>query len=71
VITIEQILAARGLLGWSKTDLAERAKLSVITIKRFEAGFGPPVSDEVRAKAQKEAAGREVCMGPRRAPHRA
>jgi transcriptional regulator with XRE-family HTH domain len=61
MISIEQIRAARGLLGWSQTDLAERAKLSVITIKRFEAGFGPPVSDEVRAKAQKalEAAGIE------------
>jgi transcriptional regulator with XRE-family HTH domain len=61
VVTIEQIRAARGLLGWSQTDLADRAKLSLITIKRFEAGFGPPVSDEVRTKAQKalEAAGIE------------
>jgi transcriptional regulator with XRE-family HTH domain len=61
VITIEQIRAARGLLGWSQTDLAGRAGLSLITIKRFEAGFGPHVSDEVGAKAQKalEAAGIE------------
>jgi transcriptional regulator with XRE-family HTH domain len=61
VVTIKQIRGARGLLGWSQSDLADRAKLSLITIKRFEAGFGPPVSDEVRAKAQKalEAAGVE------------
>jgi ribosome-binding protein aMBF1 (putative translation factor) len=61
VVTIEQVRAARGLLGWSQTDLADRAKLSLITIKRFEAGFGPPVSNEVSAKVEKalEAAGIE------------
>lgn len=59
MITIEQIRAARGLLGWSQTELASRAGLSLPTVKRFEAGFGPRVSDEARAKLQKalEAAG--------------
>ncbi len=59
MITIEQIRAARGLLGWSQTELASRAGLSVPTVKRFEGGFGPRVSDAARTKIQKalEAAG--------------
>jgi transcriptional regulator with XRE-family HTH domain len=59
VITIEQIRAARGLLGWSQTELASRATLSVPTVKRLEGGFGPKVSDAACAKLQKalEAAG--------------
>ena len=59
MITIEQLRAARGLLGWSQTELASRAGLSLPTVKRLEAGFGPRVSDEARAKLQKalEAAG--------------
>lgn len=50
IITIEQIRAARGLLDWSQIDLAEHAGISVPTIKRLEAEFGPPVSDDVRKK---------------------
>jgi transcriptional regulator with XRE-family HTH domain len=53
VITIEQIRAARGLLGWSQTELASRSGLSLPTVKRFEGGFGPNVSDEARAKLQR------------------
>jgi transcriptional regulator with XRE-family HTH domain len=58
-ITIEQLRAARGLLGWSQSELASRARLSLPTVKRVEAGFGPRVSDDARAKLQKalEAAG--------------
>jgi transcriptional regulator with XRE-family HTH domain len=61
VITIEQLRAARGLLGWSQTDLALRAGLSLPTIKRIEGAFGPNVSDDARAMLQKalEAAGIE------------
>jgi transcriptional regulator with XRE-family HTH domain len=59
VITIEQIRAARGLLGWSQTELASRAGLSLPTVKRLEGRFGPKVSDAACAKLQKalEAAG--------------
>jgi transcriptional regulator with XRE-family HTH domain len=53
LITIEQIRAARGLLGWSQTELASRAGLSLPTVKRVEAGFGPRVSDDARSKLQK------------------
>jgi transcriptional regulator with XRE-family HTH domain len=53
VITIQQIRAARGLLGWSQTELANRAGLSLPTVKRVEAGAGPRVSDEARRRIQK------------------
>jgi transcriptional regulator with XRE-family HTH domain len=51
--SLEQIRAARGLLGWSQTELAKRAGLSLPTVKRVEAGFGPRVSDDARAKLQR------------------
>ena len=61
LIAIEQLRAARGLLGWSQTELALRAGLSLPTVKRLEGGFGPRVSDDARKKLQKtlEAAGVE------------
>lgn len=36
-----QIRAARALIGWSQTKLAEAAGLSVPTIKRMEGAVGP------------------------------
>lgn len=61
MVTIEQLRAARGLLGWSQAELAARAGLSLPTVKRLEGGFGPRVSDEARGKMQGaiEAAGIE------------
>jgi transcriptional regulator with XRE-family HTH domain len=61
VITIDQLRAARGLLGWSQSELATRAGLSLPTVKRLEGAFGPKVSDEAKTKLQKaiEAAGIE------------
>ena len=53
VITIEQIRAARGLLGWSQSELAKRAGLSLPTVKRVEAGTGPRVSEEARGRIQR------------------
>jgi transcriptional regulator with XRE-family HTH domain len=58
VITIEQIRAARGLLGWSQSELARRAGLSLPTVKRVEAGSGPRVSDEARRRIQQAL---EIC----------
>jgi transcriptional regulator with XRE-family HTH domain len=52
VVTVEQLRAARGLLGWSQSELAKRAGLSLPTVKRLEAGFGPRVSNEARGKMQ-------------------
>ena len=61
MVTIEQLRAARGLLGWSQSELAARAGLSLPTVKRLEGKFGPRVSDEARGKMQRaiEAAGIE------------
>ena len=55
MISIEQLRAARSLLGWSQTELAERAGLSLPTVKRVEreSGSGPNVSDEAREKLRK------------------
>jgi transcriptional regulator with XRE-family HTH domain len=62
VITNEQLRAARGLLAWSQSELAARAGLSLPTVKRLEAGFGPRVSNEAREKLQRaiESAGIEL-----------
>ena len=59
--TINQLRAARGLLGWSQSELAARAGLSLPTVKRLEGGFGPRVSDDAQNKLQKaiESAGIE------------
>jgi transcriptional regulator with XRE-family HTH domain len=51
-ITIEQLRAARALLGWSQSKLAQRAELSLPTVKRVEAGDGPRVSEEARLRLQ-------------------
>jgi DNA-binding XRE family transcriptional regulator len=59
VATVEQIRGARGLLGWSQSELAARAGLSLPTVKRLETGVGARVSDEARSRIQRalEAAG--------------
>jgi len=47
-ISAEQLRAARALLGWSQTRLAEKAGLSLPTVKRVEIERGPRVSDAAR-----------------------
>lgn len=44
MITGLQIRAARGALGWSATELAEKAGVSLRTIARFEEIDGIPPS---------------------------
>ena len=41
-----QIRAARALVGWSQTDVANAAGLSVPTVKRAEADGGVQVSED-------------------------
>ena len=41
--------AARGLLGWSETELARRSGLDEGFVKGFEAGTGDPASGQVEA----------------------
>ena len=43
-----QIRAARGLLGWSRGKLAERARLSLNTIKAIENGITDPKASTLR-----------------------
>jgi transcriptional regulator with XRE-family HTH domain len=61
MLTVEQLRAARGLLGWSQSKLAARAGLSLPTVKRVETDLGLRVSDEARNKLQRalESAGVE------------
>jgi transcriptional regulator with XRE-family HTH domain len=42
--------AGRGLLGWSQSDLAEHAGLSLPTVKRVETDLGIRVSEEARSR---------------------
>jgi transcriptional regulator with XRE-family HTH domain len=50
---IEQIRAARGLLGWSQTELADKAGLSLPTIKRMEReDGGRAVSDNAKERVR-------------------
>jgi transcriptional regulator with XRE-family HTH domain len=41
MLRADQIRAARALLDWSQSQLAERAALSLPTIKRMEGASGP------------------------------
>lgn len=43
LITIEQIKAARALLGWTQKDLAHHAELTVDHIRNFEGGRSRPL----------------------------
>ena len=53
LIEIEQLRAARALLGWSQTELAKRAGMSLPTVKRVETVSGPRVSEEARYELQR------------------
>lgn len=58
---INQVRAARGLIGWSQTQLAQAAGLSLPTVKRFETESTVKVSEDAIGKmiAALEAAGVE------------
>lgn len=45
-----QFRAARGLVGWSQTELAARARLSLPTVKRVEQDSDITVSHQAREK---------------------
>jgi transcriptional regulator with XRE-family HTH domain len=50
MITGLQIKAARALLQWERTDLAEKSGVSFSTIRRFEQ-LGGPISGNVATEA--------------------
>ena len=42
MVTPEQCRAARGLLGWSQGELAEKAAVGIVTVRHLEAGIHVP-----------------------------
>jgi transcriptional regulator with XRE-family HTH domain len=42
MIKPEQSRAARGLLGWSQQELAEKAAVGIVTVRQLEAGAHKP-----------------------------
>ena len=42
MITPQQCRAARGLLDWSQADLAEKARVGIVTVRQFEADAHNP-----------------------------
>jgi ribosome-binding protein aMBF1 (putative translation factor) len=60
----EQCRAARGWLGWSQQKLADQAKVSISTVKDFEARRRKPIPNNLDAiKRALEAAGIEFTNG--------
>jgi len=58
MITPAQTRAARGLLEWSQTDLAEAANVGLSTVRGFESGRRMPIGNNLAAiRAALEAAG--------------
>jgi ribosome-binding protein aMBF1 (putative translation factor) len=67
MITGLQIRAARAALGWSATELAEKAEIAMKTIARFEQADGiPPSRSSTLIEVQRalEAAGIEFIGTP-------
>jgi predicted transcriptional regulator len=48
-ISPEQCRAARGWLDWSQGELADRANVSISTVKDFEAGRRVPMANNMNA----------------------
>ncbi len=49
MITYQQSNAARALLGWNKSKLAEKSGVDLNAISRFEKGTGNPTAETVQA----------------------
>ena len=66
-ISIEQIKAARALLGISAAQLAEKSRVGATTIRRYEMGNGMPnanLNNVLKIKETLEAAGIEFIGDP-------
>ena len=64
MLTPQQSRAARGWLDWSQADLAERANVSLSTIRDFEKGRRTPIGNNLDAiKRALENAGLAMVFG--------
>lgn len=57
MISVEQCRAARALLDWSAQTLADRAKVGVATIRRYETGMAIAAASSLAIEAAFIAAG--------------
>ncbi len=67
MISSNQIRAARALLGWSGTDLANRSGVGITTLRRYELQVGIPsanTSTLLSIQATLEGAGIEFTGNP-------
>ena len=64
MLIVSIIRAARGVLGWTQPDLAERSGVSLVALARLESGAASPrLSTVSRLKAAIEATGIQVIEG--------
>lgn len=49
MLSPEQSRAARGWLDWTQAELAERARVSLSTVKGFESGERNPIANNIEA----------------------
>ena len=54
MLSSSQIRAARALLGWSGTDLAEKSGVGITTLRRYELHKGIPSSNTIVVLALKD-----------------
>ena len=65
----EQVRAARGWLGWSQRDLADKAHVGLSTLKDFENGNRTPIANNLAAiQGALEGAGVELVFNPKGQP---
>lgn len=57
MLSPQQSRAGRGWLAWSQEDLAKRAKVSISTVRDFEAGRRVPIQNNLMAMARALEAG--------------
>lgn len=71
MLSVEQIKAARALLGWSAGDLAQNSGVGATTLRRYEMGTGIPnatVATLTKIKVALEEAGIEFTGDPLKNP---